>query len=624
MTISTKEPSTARSNISTGVPLERIRNFSIIAHIDHGKSTLADRLLERTGTVERREMMDQLLDSMDLEREKGITIKARAVRMHYTARDGETYELNLIDTPGHVDFTYEVSRSLAACEGALLVVDAAQGIEAQTMANVYLALEHDLAMIAVINKIDLPNADPQRVTEEVSKFIGLLDDEILPASAKQGIGIDDVLEAIVRSVPSPKGDRSAPTRALIFDSHYDPYKGVIAYVKMVDGSIKRGERIRLMSTEKEAEIIELGYFSPDMQATGKLSTGEVGYIATGLKIVKDLQVGDTVTLATRPAAEPLPGYRPAKPMVFAGLYPMDSEAYPELRDALDRLQLNDASLTFEPESSLALGFGFRVGFLGLLHMEIVQERLEREYGLELLATAPSVEYEVVLHDGRTVTIDNPAELPSPGEFSEIREPWMHISIIVPSRYIGNIMELVTSRRGVFVEMIYLDEDRVHLKFDMPLGEVIVDFYDQLKSRTQGYASLDYTFAELRPADLVKLDVLVNSEPVDALSIITHREDAYPRGRELVQALRKLIPRQMFDVPVQASIGSRIIARETIRAMRKNVISKCYGGDISRKRKLLEKQKEGKARMKMVGSVEIPQEAFMAVLTLGEKSSQSKS
>ncbi len=602
------------------VPIEKIRNFSIIAHIDHGKSTLADRLLEQTGTVDRRDMTNQLLDSMDLEREKGITIKARAVRMSYTANDGETYELNLIDTPGHVDFSYEVSRSLAACEGALLVVDAAQGIEAQTMANVYLALEQDLAIVAVINKIDLPNADPERVSAEVGKFIGLLDDEIIPASAKSGIGIDKVLEAIVRNVPHPTGDREARTRALIFDSHYDSFKGVIAYVKVVDGAIKAGDRIQLMATGKEAETIELGFFSPEMTAVKTLSTGEVGYVATGLKVVKDLHVGDTITLAEAPAEIALDGYRPAKPMVFAGLYPVDSEAYPLLRDALDRLQLNDASLTYLPESSLALGFGFRAGFLGLLHMEIVQERLEREYNLDLLTTAPSVEYEVVMHDGRVIAIDNPAELPSPGEFNEIREPWMHVTIILPSRYIGNIMELVTGKRGVFDEMVYLDEDRVQLKFDMPLGEVIVDFYDQLKSRSQGYASLDYVYAELRPADLVKLDVLVNGTPVDALSIITHRDDSYYKGRELVNALRGLIPRQMFDVPVQASIGSRIIARETIRAMRKNVLAKCYGGDISRKRKLLEKQKEGKARMKIVGSVEIPQEAFMAVLTLGDKSS----
>jgi GTP-binding protein LepA len=488
---------------------------------------------------------------------------------------------------------------------------------------VYLALEHDLAIIAVINKIDLPNADPQRVAKEVGSFIGLIDEEILTASAKHGTGVDEILEAVVARIPPPRGDVSAPTRALIFDSHYDAYKGVIAYVKVVDGAIAQSDRVRLLSTGKESDLIEVGYFAPTMQATRGLSTGEVGYIATGLKNVKDLQVGDTVTLASRPASTALPGYRPAKPMVFAGLYPVESEAYPMLRDALDRLQLNDASLTYVPESSLALGFGFRVGFLGLLHMEIIRERLEREYGLELLTTAPSVEYEIVMRSGETVTIDNPADLPSPGDFDEIREPWMHVQIIVPAKYIGNMMELVTSRRGVFVEMIYLDEERVQLKFDMPLAEVIVDFYDQLKSRSQGYASLDYTFAELRAADLVKLDVLVNAEPVDALSVITHREEAYPRGRELVQALRSLIPRQMFDVPVQASIGSRIIARETIRAMRKNVLSKCYGGDITRKRKLLEKQKEGKARMKMVGSVEIPQEAFMAVLTLGDKSSQGK-
>jgi GTP-binding protein LepA len=621
MTVTTAD--THLSRTSLGVPLEKIRNFSIIAHIDHGKSTLADRLLERTGTVDAREMVNQLLDSMDLEREKGITIKARAVRMRYKATDGQDYELNLIDTPGHVDFSYEVSRSLAACEGALLVVDAAQGIEAQTMANVYLALDQDLALIAVINKIDLPSADPNRVAEEVGRFIGLLDDEIVFASAKQGTGVDDILEAIVRKVPPPSGRVDGRTRALIFDSHYDPYKGVIAYVKVVDGSLATGDRIRLLSTGKEADVLELGYFTPEMTSVAALGTGEVGYVATGMKIVKDLQVGDTITLAASPAATPLPGYRPAKPMVFAGLYPVDGEEYPMLRDALERLQLNDASLTYEPESSIALGFGFRAGFLGLLHMEIIQERLEREYGLELLATAPSVEYEVLMRGGETMVIDNPAAMPSPGEIDEIREPWMHITVIVPSRFIGNVMEIVTARRGIYREMIYLDEDRVQLKFDMPLGELIVDFYDQLKSRTQGYASLDYSFAELRAADLVKLDVLVNGEAVDALSIITHRDEAYTRGRELVQALRSLIPRQMFDVPVQASIGSRIVARETIRAMRKNVLSKCYGGDITRKRKLLEKQKEGKARMKMVGSVEIPQEAFMAVLSLGDKSSAAK-
>ena len=612
-------------SIDTTTLQSKIRNVSIIAHIDHGKSTLADRLLERTETITQREMMNQLLDSMDLEREKGITIKARAVRMRYVARDGETYELNLIDTPGHVDFSYEVSRSLAACEGALLVVDAAQGIEAQTMANVYLALEQNLALIAVINKIDLPNADPEKVANEVSQIIGLLDDEIVPASAKTGAGIEDILEAIVHKIPPPSGDPDAPTRALIFDSHYDPYKGVIAYVKVVDGKIDSNSRIRLMATGKEADLLEVGFFSPMLHPASSLNTGEVGYLATGLKTVQDCEVGDTVTLATRPASEPLPGYQPAKPMVFAGLYPVDSEDYVVLRDALERLHLNDASLTYTPESSVALGFGFRCGFLGLLHMEIIQERLEREYDLDLLATAPSVEYEVLLHNGQVVVVDNPAELPPAGEIAEIREPWMNISIIVPSRYIGAVMELVTSQRGLYVDMTYLDEERAQLNFEMPLGEVIVEFYDQLKSRTQGYASLDYSFKELRAADLVKLDVLVNGAPVDALSMITHRDEAYARGRELVQKLRGLIPRQMFDVPVQASIGSRIIARETIRAMRKNVISKCYGGDITRKRKLLEKQKEGKARMKLVGSVEIPQEAFMAVLSLGnEKSAATKS
>ena len=603
--------------------ITKVRNFSIIAHIDHGKSTLADRLLEFTNTVSQREMKAQVLDSMDLEREKGITIKARAVRMGYTARDGETYELNLIDTPGHVDFSYEVSRSLAACEGALLVVDAAQGIEAQTMANVYLALEQDLAIVAVINKIDLPSADPQKVAAEVGQLIGLLDEEIVLASAKTGLGVVEILEAIVRHVPPPRGNRLGPTRALIFDSHYDPYKGVIAYIKVVDGCIATGERIRLMATEKEAELLEVGYFDPELHPAAALGTGEVGYIATGLKVVQDVQVGDTVTLAAHPASAQLPGYRPVKPMVFAGLYPVESEEYPMLRDALERLRLNDGSLTWEPESSDALGFGFRCGFLGLLHMEIIQERLEREYGIELLATAPSVEYEVLLRGGAKVRVDNPSEMPSPGDSEEIREPWLDISVIVPSRYIGAVMELVTGRRGEYRELVYLDPERVQLQFDMPLAELIVDFYDQLKSRTQGYASLDYSFKDMRASDLIKLDVLVNGQPVDALSLITHRDDAYPRGRELVQNLRGLIPRQMFDVPVQASIGSRIIARETIRAMRKNVLSKCYGGDVTRKRKLLEKQKEGKARMKLVGNVEIPQEAFLAVLSLGGDKATTK-
>ena len=594
-----------------------IRNFSIIAHIDHGKSTLADRLLQRTGTIAERDLHTQMLDTMDLEREKGITIKARAVRMVYEAKDGQEYEINLIDTPGHVDFSYEVSRSLAACEGALLVVDAAQGIEAQTMANVYLAIEHDLAMIAVINKIDLPNADPERVSKEVGDFIGLVDDEIIPASAKTGQGVDDILEAIVNHIPPPSNEGAdKPLRALIFDSHYDAYKGVIAYVKIVDGELKANQRIRVMGTKKEADALEIGFFSPIMLESDSLKTGEVGYIATGLKVVKDCQVGDTITLADQPAEAPLPGYQPAKAMVFAGLYPTDNEDFPILRDALERLQLNDSALTYEPESSMALGFGFRCGFLGLLHMEIIQERLEREYKLDLLATAPSVQYEVEMTNGEVRRVDNPSDMPSPGEISSIREPWMHLSIIAPSRYIGTIMDLATTRRGVFDEMIYLDEDRVQMKYDIPLAELIVEFYDQLKSRTQGYASLDYTLAGMREANLVKLDVLVNGQTVDALSIITHRDDAYYKGRELVQSLRGLIPRQMFDVPIQASIGSRIISRETIKAMRKNVISKCYGGDISRKRKLLEKQKEGKARMKMVGSVEIPQEAFMAVLSLG--------
>ncbi|MBA3451185.1 MAG: elongation factor 4 [Chloroflexia bacterium] len=600
-----------------------IRNFSIIAHIDHGKSTLADRLLEQTDTVSEREMKAQVLDSMDLEREKGITIKARAVRMKYTARDGQTYQLNLIDTPGHVDFSYEVSRSLAACEGALLVVDAAQGIEAQTMANVYLALEQDLAIVAVINKIDLPNSDPEKVASEVAQLIGLLDDEIIRASAKIGLGIQEVLEAIVQHMPPPQGNPQSPARALIFDSHYDPYKGVIAYVKIVDGSIGTGDRIRLMAEGKESELLEVGFFDPELHPVSALQTGEVGYIATGLKVVQDVQVGDTVTSAANPASESLAGYRPAKPMVFAGLYPVESDEYPMLRDALERLRLNDGALTWEPESSDALGFGFRCGFLGLLHMEIIQERLEREYGLQLLATAPSVEYEVILRSGSVVRIDNPSEMPSSGEGEEIREPWLDISIIVPSRFIGAVMELVTGRRGDYRELIYLDPERVQMKFEMPLAELIVDFYDQLKSRTQGYASLDYAFKDMRASDLVKLDVLVNGQPVDALSLITHREDAYLRGRELVQNLRGLIPRQMFDVPIQASIGSRIIARETIRAMRKNVLSKCYGGDITRKRKLLEKQKEGKARMKLVGNVEIPQEAFLAVLSLGGDKATSK-
>lgn len=610
--------------MTTPTDTSHIRNFSIIAHIDHGKSTLADRLLQSTGTVAVRDLQEQMLDSMDLEREKGITIKARAVRMKYTARDGQEYELNLIDTPGHVDFSYEVSRSLAACEGALLVVDAAQGIEAQTMANVYLALEHELAMIAVINKIDLPNADPERVTKEVSEFIGLIDDEIIPASAKTGQGVEDILEAVVKHIPAPSNDGGGkPLRALVFDSHYDAFKGVIAYVKIVDGELRTDERIRIMGTQKHADTLEIGYFNPAMTSVDVLRTGEVGYIATGLKVVKDVQVGDTITVDANRAASPLPGYQPAKAMVFAGLYPVDSEEFPDLRDALERLQLNDSSLTYEAESSAALGFGFRCGFLGLLHMEIIQERLEREFNLDLLATAPSVEYEIETTGGEVRAIDNPSDMPDFGQINEIREPWMNLSIITPTRYIGTIMDLCTNKRAIPGDMVYLDEERVQLKYEIPLAELIIEFYDQLKSRTQGYASLDYTFGEMRAANLVKLDVLVNAAPVDALSMICHKDDAYYKGRQLVEALRKLIPRQMFDVPIQASIGSRIISRETVKAMRKNVLAKCYGGDVSRKRKLLEKQKKGKARMKMVGNVEIPQDAFMAVLSLGSSADKGE-
>jgi GTP-binding protein LepA len=598
-----------------------IRNFSIIAHIDHGKSTLADRLLEHTHTVSDRDMMEQVLDSMDLEREKGITIKARAVRMDYEASDGNVYELNLIDTPGHVDFSYEVSRSLAACEGAILVVDAAQGIEAQTMANVHLAVETGLELVAVINKIDLPNANPDQVRQDLGNMVGLLEEEVIAASAKDGTGVPEVLEAIVAQIPPPQGDPDKPLRAMIFDSHYDAYKGVIAYIKVVDGRLGQDDTIRMMQREKNTEILDLGIFRPAMLSRDELTAGEVGYVATGLKNVGDCEVGDTITLAKNPASEPLEGYRPAQPMVFAGLFPVEGEEYPQLRDALERLKLNDASLVFEPEASDALGFGFRCGFLGLLHMEIIQERLEREYDLDLLATAPSVEYEVIKNDGTTLPIDNPSELPNLGEVDEIREPWAEVSILAPSQYIGALMELVTSRRGELVNMEYLDETRVHLTFGVPLGELIVDFYDQLKSRTQGYASLDYHVTGYQAANLVKLDLLVNGQPVDALSMITHRDDAYYRGRDLVQRLRELIPRQMFDVPIQASIGSRIIARETVKAMRKNVLSKCYGGDVTRKRKLLERQKEGKQRMKMVGSVEIPQEAFLAVLSMNGSSKE---
>jgi GTP-binding protein LepA len=599
------------------VEQDRIRNFCIIAHIDHGKSTLADRLLELTGTLSQREMSAQVLDAMDLEREKGITIKAKAVRMRYRSAGGLDYQLNLIDTPGHVDFTYEVSRALAACEGALLVVDAAQGVEAQTLANVYLALEHDLTIIPVVNKIDLPNANPGETIREIEEVIGLPGEEALLCSAKQGSGVPEILEAIVARVPPPEGDREAPLRALVFDSHYDPYKGVIAYCRLMDGRVRAGQRLLLMAAGRPAEAVEVGVFQPQMAPVDELAAGQVGYLATGLKDIGEVRVGDTVTLATSPAAEALPGYRPAKPMVFAGLYPTVGDDYVLLRDALERLRLNDAALSYEPESSAALGFGYRCGFLGMLHMEIVRERLEREYGLDLLITAPSVEYCVYTTDGKALTVDNPALLPPPNQLQRIEEPWVKLSIMVPSRYIGAVMELVTNRRGIYEKMEHIDDRRVLMSYEMPLAELIVDFHDQLKSRTRGYASLDYAYADYRPASLVKLDILVNEQPVDALSAIVHADKAYPQGRALVEKLRQLIPRQLFDVPLQAAIGSKIIARETIRAMRKNVLAKCYGGDVTRKRKLLEKQAEGKKRMKRLGSVEIPQEAFMAVLTVRE-------
>ncbi len=600
------------------IPQDRLRNFSIIAHIDHGKSTLADRLLEVTHTVEGRQMMSQVLDSMDLEREKGITIKARAVRLEYLAKDGLVYGLNLIDTPGHVDFSYEVSRSLQACEGAILVVDAAQGIEAQTLANVHLALKEGLTIVPVINKIDLPSAQPEVVMEELENILAIPREEVILASAKEGIGIVDILEAVVARIPPPKGDPEAPLKALIFDSHYDAYKGVINYVRLAAGTLHAHDRIRLMASGAESEMLELGVFRPQLVPVQLLVAGEVGYAATGLKNVREAQVGDTLTSAVRPAAEALPGYQEAKSLVFAGLYPLSGEDYPLLRDALEKLHLNDASFTYEPESSVALGFGFRCGFLGLLHMEIVQERLEREFSLDLIASAPSVEYQVQLIHGPVITIDNPSLLPSSGTIEEIREPWVRLSIVTPSTYIGPLMELATNRRGAFEGMDYLDPQRVLLKFELPLAELIVDFYDQLKSRTAGYASMDYEETDYRAANLVKVDIMVNGEPVDALSLICHRDKAQSLGRQLTERLKILIPRQMFEIPIQAAIGSNVIARETVRAMRKNVLAKCYGGDISRKRKLLEKQKEGKQRMKRVGSVEIPQEAFLAILGMGEE------
>lgn len=594
---------------------QHIRNFCIIAHIDHGKSTLADRLLECTGTISPWEMTEQVLDTMELEREKGVTIKASAVRMIYQHEDGEEYELNLIDTPGHVDFTYEVSRALAGCEGAILVVDAAQGIQAQTLANLYLALDHDLEIVPVVNKIDLPIAHPDEVAQEIEGLIGVPADEVIRTSAKEGIGSEEVLEAIVERIPPPAGQREKPLRALIFDSHYDTYKGVVAYLRLVDGELGQGQELMLMSNERIIEPLEVGSFRPGMVPVEGLTAGQVGYVATGLKDVRDCSVGDTITLAQNPADGPLPGYRPAKPMVFAGLYPVEPEDYSLLKDALEKLQLNDASLIYQPETSQALNLGFRCGFLGLFHMEIVRERLEREYDLELLATAPSVEYHVITRQGETVIVKGPADLPPEGEIAEIHEPWMDIQIWTPAEYIGPVMELVTKRRGEVVRMEYLDRQRVLLAYKMPLSELIVDFYDRLKSCTRGYASLDYVFAEYRPGDLVKLDILVNKEPVDALSLIIHRDHAYPIGSALTKKLKEVIPRQLFAVPIQASVGKRAIARETVKALRKNVTSKCYGGDVTRKRKLLEKQRAGKKRLKRIGNVEIPQEAFMAVLQL---------
>jgi GTP-binding protein LepA len=594
-----------------------IRNFSIIAHIDHGKSTLADRILELTKTVEARDMKAQLLDSMELERERGITIKAQAVRVLFEAADGETYQLHLIDTPGHVDFTYEVSRSLAACEGALLVVDASQGVEAQTLANTYLAVDSGLELIPCLNKIDLPGAEPGRVAEEVAELLGEPADEVLRISAKTGEGVVEVLEQLVQKVPPPSGNPDAPPRALIFDSEFDQYRGVIAYVRVVDGTFTKGEAIRAMAAGTEAEIDDIGFFNPRMTPVTHLGPGEVGYLITGIKDVTRLRVGDTLTTKRQPATEALPGYRDVKPMVFCGLFPIDSDDYPDLRDALEKLVLNDAALSWEPETSDALGFGFRCGFLGLLHMDIVRERLEREYDLELLATMPSVEVEVTLESGELVPVHNPTDMPDPSKIREVREPYIRASILTPKEFVGTIMELCQERRGAHAGMHYLSADRVQLEYELPLAEIVLDFFDQLKSRTRGYASLDYELIGNRPSDLVKLDILLSHEPVDALSMVVHRSKAQSAGRVLAEKLREKIPRQQFDVPIQASIGSRVVARETVKAYRKDVLAKCYGGDISRKRKLLERQKEGKKRMKQVGRIEVPQEAFLAVLELGD-------
>ncbi|HDA9285741.1 TPA: elongation factor 4 [Staphylococcus aureus] len=597
---------------------ENIRNFSIIAHIDHGKSTLADRILENTKSVETRDMQDQLLDSMDLERERGITIKLNAVRLKYEAKDENTYTFHLIDTPGHVDFTYEVSRSLAACEGAILVVDAAQGIEAQTLANVYLALDNELELLPVINKIDLPAAEPERVKQEIEDMIGLDQDDVVLASAKSNIGIEEILEKIVEVVPAPDGDPEAPLKALIFDSEYDPYRGVISSIRIVDGVVKAGDKIRMMATGKEFEVTEVGINTPKQLPVDELTVGDVGYIIASIKNVDDSRVGDTITLASRPASEPLQGYKKMNPMVYCGLFPIDNKNYNDLREALEKLQLNDASLEFEPESSQALGFGYRTGFLGMLHMEIIQERIEREFGIELIATAPSVIYQCVLRDGSEVTVDNPAQMPDRDKIDKIFEPYVRATMMVPNDYVGAVMELCQRKRGQFINMDYLDDIRVNIVYELPLAEVVFDFFDQLKSNTKGYASFDYEFIENKESNLVKMDILLNGDKVDALSFIVHRDFAYERGKALVEKLKTLIPRQQFEVPVQAAIGQKIVARTNIKSMGKNVLAKCYGGDISRKRKLLEKQKAGKAKMKAVGNVEIPQDAFLAVLKMDDE------
>ncbi|AFI29109.1 elongation factor 4 [Bacillus sp. A053] len=595
----------------------RIRNFSIIAHIDHGKSTLADRILEKTSAITQREMKEQLLDSMDLERERGITIKLNSVQLKYKAKDGEEYIFHLIDTPGHVDFTYEVSRSLAACEGAILVVDAAQGIEAQTLANVYLALDNDLEILPVINKIDLPSAEPERVRQEVEDVIGLDASEAVLASAKAGIGIEEILEQIVEKVPAPTGDPEAPLKALIFDSLYDAYRGVVAYIRVVEGTVKPGQKIKMMATGKEFEVTEVGVFTPKATPTNELTVGDVGFLTASIKNVGDTRVGDTITSAANPAEEALPGYRKLNPMVYCGLYPIDTAKYNDLREALEKLELNDSSLQYEAETSQALGFGFRCGFLGMLHMEIIQERIEREFNIDLITTAPSVIYDVYMTDGEKVVVDNPSNMPDPQKIERVEEPYVKATMMVPNDYVGAVMELCQGKRGNFIDMQYLDANRVSIIYDMPLAEIVYEFFDQLKSSTKGYASFDYELIGYKPSKLVKMDIMLNGEKIDALSFIVHRDYAYERGKVIVEKLKELIPRQHFEVPIQAAIGQKIVARSTIKAMRKNVLAKCYGGDISRKRKLLEKQKEGKRRMKQVGSVEVPQEAFMAVLKMDD-------